>query len=291
MSANRLPVAVAFASALLWGVWWGPVRLLEGVGVGGAWAGVMLVGAALPALLLFQFFRPSGGPSLTVRIALSGALIGGAMAFYTAAIAETTVLRAVLIFYLAPVWAILIECVWLGRKFRWGNGLAFALAAVGILTIFRFDIAVAGWTIGDTFALMAGISWAIGSALVFTGPDVGAVRLTIWGCVGGVLVSLAIILAFAQPAPVFSGQAAGIAMLTGTIYIAPVTVATLWSARRLAPTTLAFLLTGEIVSGVATAAWFLTEPFGWPELLGTVLIVSAAVVEVILPKPETNPAT
>lgn len=282
----RLPVAVAFTSALLWGVWWVPVRLLEDVGVDGAWTGVFMIGLALPMLLILGLFRPTSRRPMTARLALSGALIGGAMALYTVAITETTVLRAVLIFYLSPVWAILIETIWLGRRFRLGNALAFTLAVVGILTIFRFDTSTAGWNIGDTFALFSGLSWAAGSALVFTGADVDARRLSLWGCIGAVGISAAVILVFNHPVPAFTIDAANLGLATGSMYIAPVLIATLWSAQRLTPTTLAFLLTGEIISGVATSALFLSEPFGWPEVIGSVLIVSAALVEVAMPKSD-----
>lgn len=287
MHSANLPVAVAFGSALLWGAWWMPVRLLEAAGMTGGWVGVLMIGCALPLLLAVRVWTGPPRTPISVRLAVSGALIGGAMALYTAAITETSVVRAVLIFYLAPVWSILIEVTWLGRRLRWLNGLAFGMAALGLLTIFRFDLSVSGWAIGDSIALVSGMCWAAGSALVFTGSEVRAARLATWGCVGGVAVSVGVNGLFATPTPPLDQTLAALptALATGTLYIAPVLIATLWSARRLSPTTLSFLLTGEILAGVATAAWLLDEPFGWPEVTGAALIVAAALIEVVLPKP------
>lgn len=286
----NLPVLLAFGSALLWGAWWMPVRWLESVGLHGVWAATAMLGAAVPVLLAAQLGIPRSRRAqdgLDTRTIASGALIGVAMTLYTAAIADTTVVRAVLLFYLAPVWSILIEVTWLGRRLRWLNGVAFGLAALGVLTIFRFDLGGSSWSLGDTMALLSGMCWAAGSALVFTGRDIGALRLSLFGCLGAVAASLvcAALLGQAIPSNADAARAVGPALVTGTIYIAPVLVATLWSARRLSPTTLSFLLTGEILSGIGTAAWLLNEPFGWQELLGAGLVILAALIEVTLPKP------
>ena len=76
---------------------------------------------------------------------------------YGAAITETTVVRAVLLFYLAPAWSVAIECLFFGRRFRWFNALAFAIALAGVVLIFGGRIDVGGWAIGDTMAIGSGI--------------------------------------------------------------------------------------------------------------------------------------
>lgn len=281
----NLPLWLAFASALLWGLWWIPVRALETAGLNGAWAGTAMFAGAIPALVIL--FLTSKRPfTLEPRVILSGVMVGGAMMLYSVAVTETTVVRAILLFYLAPAWAITLECLFLGRKFRPINAAAFALAAIGIALIFRGDISVANWSFGDVLALLSGICWAIGSTLVFSGKDVGARTIALFGCTGALTIGL-LMLALtgaSVPAPSNPTNTAGLLTLSGTLYIAPVLIATLWSARRLNPTTLSFLLTGEIISGVASSAAFLNEPFGWPEAVGSCVIISAALVDIISPK-------
>ena len=75
-----------------------------------------MVTGAVP-LLLVVFLTGKRNVRLDGRAILSGVLIGSTMILYSAAITETTVLRAVLLFYLTPAWSILIECVFLGRRF------------------------------------------------------------------------------------------------------------------------------------------------------------------------------
>lgn len=262
-----------------------PVRALEGVGLTGAWAGTAMFAGAIPALVLI-FLLSKRPLSLDPRAILSGVLIGSAMMLYSFAVTETTVVRAILLFYLAPAWAIALECLFLGRKFRAVNAIALTLAALGILLIFRGDISFANWTIGDALALASGMCWAVGSTLVFSGKDVGARTIALFGCTGALLIGLLLIAVTGASWPSTENlpQTAGLLTLSGTLYITPVLIATLWSARRLNPTTISFLLTGEIISGVASSAAFLNEPFGWPEVLGSCVIIAAALVEVISPK-------
>lgn len=262
-----------------------PVRALESVGLTGAWAGTAMFAGAIPALLILFIFskRPL---TFAPRVVLSGVMVGSAMMLYSFAVTETTVVRAILLFYLAPAWAIALECLFLGRKFRFVNAAALALAALGILLIFRGDISLANWNIGDVLALASGICWAIGSTLVFSGEDVGARTIALFGCTGALLVGMLMLLftGAGWPSTENLPQTTGLLTLSGTFYITPVLIATLWSARRLNPTTISFLLTGEIISGVATSAAFLNEPFGWPEILGSCVIIGAAIAEIVSPK-------
>lgn len=283
----QLPLWLAFGSALLWGIWWMPVRALENAGLGGAWAGTAMFAGAIPALAVL-FILSKRPLSFDPRVILSGVMIGSAMMLYSAAVTETTVVRAILLFYLAPAWAIALECLFLGRRFRVVNAIALALAAVGIVLIFRGDISFANWNIGDVLALISGVCWAIGSTLVFSGKDVGARTIALCGCVGALTIGVLMLLFTGAPAPEPQNavQTAGLLTLSGTLYITPVLIATLWSARRLNPTTISFLLTGEIISGVATSAMFLNEPFGWPEMLGSCVIIGAALVEIVSPKSD-----
>jgi drug/metabolite transporter (DMT)-like permease len=213
-------------------------------------------------------------------------MVGSAMMLYSVAVTETTVVRAILLFYLAPAWAITLECLFLGRRFHAINAVAFALAAIGILLIFRGDISFANWSFGDVLALASGLCWAIGSTLVFSGKDVGARTIGLFGCTGALTLGLLFLISSGTsiPNPDFPAQTAGLLTLSGTLYIAPVLIATLWSARRLNPTTLSFLLTGEIISGVASSAAFLSEPFGWPETIGSCVVIGAALVDILSPK-------
>ena len=76
-------------------------------------------------------------------------------------------------------------------------------------------------------------------------------------------------------------QAVAWGAVFGAIYVLPIMAMTLWAAQRLAPATITFLLSAEILSGVVSGALLLDEPFGWMQGLGAGLIIVAATSEVL----------
>ena len=65
------------------------------------------------------------------------------------------------------------------------------------------------------------------------------------------------------------------------IAMLPIIYLTIWPATLLSPARVGMLLMVEVIVGVASAAMLSGDPFGLRELAGTILIVSAAVVEVM----------
>ena len=65
----------------------------------------------------------------------------------------------------------------------------------------------------------------------------------------------------------------------------PATFLTIWPPTLLSPGRAGILFSFEIVVGVVSAAALTTEPFGIRELVGTLLIVGATLVEMVPTKP------
>lgn len=278
-------VWLALIAALMWGVWWVPVRGLEAIGLNGVWAGVAMCAGAVPALL-FLALQP--GETRLSAYATVGALLAGiAVTLYSSALVFTDVVRAVLLFYLAPAWSTIIECLFFGRRWSARSALALGLSFVGVATMFRWRIDFSDWGAGDLMALASGLLWSIGAAIVFSSPG-GAGRLAIWSALGaiGAGVALGVVGGAAVGAPPtwdVAVSGAPWALLAGLAFFTPLWFLTLWAAKRLPPATMSFLLTGEILSGVVSSAIFLDEPFWWPEILGAILIALGATVEIIRP--------
>jgi len=302
-----LALALALLAAVMWGLWWVPIRMLEGAGLSGVWSGLAMAAGALPAFVIAVALgarrgrgamagAPALAPSRAVRRAFAGALAcGAAVMLYAAALGYTGVVRAVLLFYLAPAWSTAIECLFMGRRWGWRSTLALGLGLAGVAAIFRVGLGGGlggtGWGIGDTMALGAGLAWSVGTALIFTAASPGVARLSLATGLGalaaGGLVALSGGGATVVPSPEVLSAALPLALATGVIYLAPIIFTTMWSAERLPPATLSFLLTAEIVSGVVSSAIFLDEPFGPPEALGAILVTLGALVEV-LPAPRVR---
>ena len=286
------PIWIALASAILWGLWWIPIRAIETSGLSGIWASVAMNVGALPLLLIAFFVGSWPGPT-PLRSFIGAGFVGGAVMLYGAAITETTVVRAVLLFYLAPAWSVAIECLFFGRRFRWFNALAFLLAVSGVLLIFGGKLTLSGWVVGDSMAVGSGMSWSIGASLIFSSGKISVRKLALSACVTAIVIGTfaAVLLEFRLPGAAIMASSSSLAVASGTVYFAPVLLATLWAARILTPATITFLLTAEIISGVLSSALLLDEPAGIKEFSGAALIAAAALIEVLIPAQIRAPET
>ncbi|WP_299848260.1 DMT family transporter [uncultured Roseovarius sp.] len=275
------PVILAFLAAALWGIWWIPIRYLETLGMDGAWGSVaMNVGATIFAVLWIAVMR------VPFRLGVSGilgaALVGVAVSTYSVAITMSDVVRVILLFYLAPGWGKIIEWAFMGRGWHWTSTLTIAASLLGAWLVLGGDLTLAGFGAGDLLAVLSGMAWAGGAALIFTGSRVSPSALTLVTCLSATLIGLGFILL--GQGTVFSGSASvlgsGMGALSGVVYVLPIMVLTLWSAQRLPPATISFLLTAEILSGVLSGVLFLDEPFGAMQAGGAALILFAATAEV-----------
>ena len=98
-------IALALASAALWGLWWMPVRALDWAGMGGLWATFgMTLGSALALL-----WAARGAPALPRRALAGALLVGLGVMLYGVALAFTDIVRAVLLFYPALCVFLLFE--------------------------------------------------------------------------------------------------------------------------------------------------------------------------------------
>lgn len=273
--------------SILWGVWWIPIRWLNALGLEGVWSSLAMGVLALPVLGWFALKERSG--AVTSTQALIGAMLMGLAAMlYSSALSFTDVVRAVVIFYLAPAWSTAIECLFMSRRWNLRSALALGISLFGVAIIFRFDISLAtvGW--GDLAALAAGMAWAVGAALVFARPGGRPEPLAFFAAVGLVMGAVGT-LALADGAAVGAAPdraawaAAPLVLAIGALYLAPVLLITIWAAQRLPPATMSFLLTSEIIAGIVTAAIFVSDTFGMPELIGAVLITIGATLEAVAP--------
>jgi drug/metabolite transporter (DMT)-like permease len=270
----------------LWGLFWLPARAFERIGLDGAWP-VALIYLAATLLMLPLAWRQrqmimDHWPALLV----CGSLTGTAFTLYSTSLLLTEVVRAILLFYLTPVWATLLGLVFLGERLTLARSLALVLGLAGLLVVLSTANGLP-WprNLGDWMALASGIVWAYGSLQLY---KLGAVALSeqVMAFIVGSLVAASAVL-------VLGGQAVNgapsIATLTSVFpwalltvfYVVPALVLTIWPATLLSPGRVGLLLMSEVVIGVASAAAWSGEPFGLRETLGSALIVSAGLVEVL----------
>lgn len=269
----------------LWGLYWLPLRFLAVPELPGAWSTLVIyLGTALGlgALALtgrFAIRRPG------MDLAVCGLATGAAFSLYSTSLVFTDVVRAILLFYLTPIWGTLLGRIFLGEALTLARMIALAMALAGVLVVLGLgEDWPAPRNIGDWLALASGMAWAFGAMRIYQLVDVGAFE-QVAAFVVGSLAATALTMA-ASPTLFVAG--AGVADglrnlpwgLLLALYVIPMLVLTIGPAKVLTPGRVGILLMSDVLVGVVSAAIWSGEPFGWREALGGVLIIGAAVVEV-----------
>jgi len=308
-------IGLVCASAVLWGLYWVPVRALHGFGITGIWTALLLAITGLVAslpFLLIDLDTDDRFNKIGWQHVLGALGIGSAFALYGIALSFTEIIRVVLLFYLAPAWSTIIECLFYGRKFTARSFLGLLLSFIGIVVIFRGELPLDGLgALGDWLALLAGLGWSIGSALMFSSKKISVTMMTTASFAGALVVSGICLILFSEfNANAFTAPAndllnntpnTGVTgvltnhwqklllvfILLGFFYLVPVSAITLWGATQIPPALMSFLLTLEIIAAVASSAILLGERFGLIEFLGTILIIAGALVEFARVKDRT----
>ena len=289
MSAPRsdlIPsVALAFGAAL-WGLYWIPIRGIEQAGVAAIWTGPTIFGASILffAPLLVLRFRNFVGPWR--HILMPGLLAGFAFALYIASLNLTDVVRAILLFYLSPLWSTLLGILMLQERLTANRVVALLLAFSGLYIVLVVENGLP-WprNTGDWFALLSGLCWSIATVKLFQDGARMVLEKVITFVVCALFMSLILVLwqqgDFSGAPDLASLQAGWHWILLVAVLMLPITWLTIWPATLLSPGRVGMLLLCEVLVGVTSAALLLDEPFGLRELSGAVLIVSAGVVEVL----------
>ena len=283
---SHLPVIVIFVSAAAWGLFWIPLRAFEAHGLAAGWATLSQFVVPLLVLLPIALFRALRRRPTGVRDWLTGLLVGGSFVLYFDSLLLTEVARSLILFYLTPAWSTLLEVLVMRRRFTRIRGFALLLGFCGLLVILggRTGIPVPQ-NIGDVMALLSGMVFAVGTMRVRQAPETGVFEHVFSFFLFGGLVALGIA---ALPIEAI-GNAPSISQLAPVLpwliavsvgFLIPVMWGILWGSRHMDPGRLGILIQVEAVVGIGSAALLTDEPFGLPEILGTIFVIGAGVCDV-----------
>ncbi|HET9149053.1 MAG TPA: DMT family transporter [Alphaproteobacteria bacterium] len=292
---ERSAAIAIFFSGVLWGLWWIPLRWLARHGIAGDWTSVVLYGVAgvLMVPLAVARFRARRGEALGYTLA--GAFASGAaIAMTNTALLNGNVVRVLLLFYLAPIWATLMDVLVLKERLGPRRIATVVLGLSGAAVVLGGGVTVPlPRALGEWMGLTAGFAFAAGSLFVRKAETAKAasdpviqsfVSLAV-GCGFGILF----LGVFPSPPLVIARlwTAAPAALAIAAVWVLPLMWLFLWGAARLAPGRVTILMLIEPVAAVTSAALLLDEPFGAREIAGCVLIVAAGLTEAL---PRSNPA-
>ena len=121
----KISIALAI-SAGAWGIYWLPQRILEDGGLTGGWGTIsqMMIGTLL--LLPIAIWKLSKNKGTGLELPGMGILIGGGFILYAIRFLLTDVVRALIMFYMTPVWTTIFEIIFLKKKHGWQRILSLS---------------------------------------------------------------------------------------------------------------------------------------------------------------------
>ena len=287
----KAKLACLYAGAV-WGLFWIPLRALEEAGINGLWITVVYflipTICLIPVVILRWQHVKEGGVSLQLTTMLSG----GALLLYSTSIVYTDVVRAILLFYLTPIWATILARIFLDDLITPRRVIAMVLAILGMLTIFglgaRFPIPQ---NIGDWLGIGSGFLWAVAMVRIRKSESHSAIELTAGFFQWSLIFSsgAAFLLAPSQMPDIEQIlPALPLLLIFTALLVLPGTYASLLGPKYLSPGIVGLLFMTEIIVGAISVALLAGEPFGIRELIGVLLIAGASMLEPLLALRRTS---
>ena len=279
---SKAKIACLYGGAV-WGLFWIPLRAIEDAGLQSLWINTVYFLVPTICLLPIIILRWKNFKLGGIQLQVTAMVSGGALLLYASSILYTDVVRAILLFYLTPVWGTVLAWVFLDERITTLRILAIIIAIIGMLTIFGLGAEFpVPQNVGDWMGIGAGILWAIASLRINLDKDNSAIELTLGFFFWSFIFSMAAALVFApsyipsieQTLPVMP-----LLFIFMGLFILPGTYACIWGPKFLSPGLVGLLLMTEIVTGVISVALLAGEPIGMREIIGVILIASSSFFE------------
>jgi drug/metabolite transporter (DMT)-like permease len=290
-----LPVASILLGASLWGVIWYPLRLLEAGGFAGVWLTLTLYATALVVSLPFtyralpEFMRR---PWLLLLLMLAA---GWTNIAFVEAVLQGNILRVLLLFYLSPLWAVLMGRIVLREILSRTALVSLLLAMSGaLIMLWNHEVGVP-WphSAADWLALSAGFAFALSNVLVRKLDDISVATkaMCVWG--GVVLVALPLIALLGMGAPSITHATFTGAVALGLFGILAMTVLVQYGVTHMPVHRSAVLALIELVVGALSQQLLTDEVVSAREWAGGAFILigawlSARTMMVELASPTRN---
>jgi len=273
-----LPVLSLLLTASLWGLVWYPLRLLEGQGLSGLWVTLSSYGAALVLGLVWLWRSRSDWQYKPLVLGMMTLAVGWCNVAFVLAVLDGTVLRVLLLFYLSPLWALLLGWVLLEEHPGASGLLVFVLALAGAITMLWDPDLGVPWPRdrADWLAVSSGFAFSFANVMVRKSPRVSMQTKSAASWLGVVLVAGIWILIVQEPFPLVQVSTWFAAALLGWLGFVVMTVTVIYGVSHMPVHRSAVILLFELVVGAVSSLILTDERVLLQEWLGGALILTAA---------------
>lgn len=279
------PTGLLFG-AVCWGIIWYPYRIMEEAGVSGVASSFYTYTIAVAAGMLLFARHWRGVLQLPKSIFWLALVAGWTNLSYVLAVIDGEVMRVMLLFYLSPLWTLLLAKIWLHERWHRPQLLAIALSLLGADLMLTDGQLAWPWpqSPSDWLALSAGIGFSITNVITrfSTHLTIAAKGMLVWLGVFG--LSLLVMLwqdglpGFALVSSLTSGSI--LLLLLIACMLISATLLVQYGITKTPAIQASVLFMFELIVAAVAAYFLANESMSAMEMIGGFCIVAAGLLSV-----------
>ena len=289
-SGRAWAVLALVFNAFTWGVSWWPFRQLADAGLHPLWLTGLIYTTAAVGLLIV---RPAALPEVLRTPALWALVLasGATNACFNWGVSIGDVVRVVLLFYLMPLWTVVLSRLLLGERISARGAGRVALSLAGAMVVlWPGDSAGAAvvlpgtlptW-LPDALGLLGGLAFALNNVMLRRearrSPEARALAMFAGGAVVSMVLAALLTQAALATTPPPPAWGWGLAALGMAAWFLASNLALQYGAARLPANTTSVIMISEVFFASASALAMGAGTLGWREGLGALMILGGALL-------------
>ncbi len=283
---NYLAIFGLLFGAMCWGVIWYPYRIMNDAGVSGiassfyTYSIAILLGVALFA----KHWR--GILKLPKSVIWLSLIAGWTNLSYVLAVIDGEVMRVMLLFYLSPLWTLLLAHFWLKETITKAGFMSICIAMMGAYIMLADPFNGSANHIplpqnkAEWLALSAGIGFSLTNVITRKSVhlSLAAKSMLVWVGVAGMSLFLMPFLGGAFPSPYFFTFNHWLIMVLIAILLTAATLFVQYGVTKMTATRASVLFLFELVVAAIAAYYLANEAMQLNEWMGGALIIAAGLL-------------
>jgi drug/metabolite transporter (DMT)-like permease len=285
---NAFAIFGLLFGAVCWGVIWYPYRIMAEAGVSGVASSfyTYCIAIVLGSLLFAKHWR---GILTLPKSAIWLCIVAGFTNLsYVLAVIDGEVMRVMLLFYLSPLWTLILARYWLKEPLTIMGLLAIFIAMVGayIMLANPFSANANHWPLpqnkAEWLALGAGIGFSLTNVITRKSVhlSLAAKSMLVWVGVAGMALMLMPFISEQIPSPFFFNATHWWMMLLIALLLMAATLLVQYGVTKIAAMRASVLFLFELVVAAIASYYWANESMTVNEWIGGMFIIAAGLLSV-----------
>lgn len=279
---NLFAVFALLYTAFSWGIIWYPYRLLAESGISGALASFYTYGIASIVGGFIYWRHWHGLRNLPLRAYALCLAAGWTNLAFVLATIDGEVMRVMLLFYLSPIWTLMLARFWLKEKL---TPMSYAVIVLSLIGAFIMLSDFANFSLpmprsrAEWLGLSAGMGFSLSNVITRRSSDLSlpVKSLLVW--LGVTVVSFVIMMVLGVSFSALEVMQANwpLLVLVGLMLVIA-TIAVQYGVTQMTATRASVIFLFELVVGAVASYYLANEALEWNEWVGGVLIIGAGLI-------------